>query len=583
MVTPTDLLRGADAAVDGARSVQLASRATSKSQNVNAASHSRKNILTNEQRAAAQALKADEAAHRATTTDKVITAGSVITGVGGLLSFIGPAALKIVSWPFKKIGELSGIGFITKIGENIRKPADYFTSKTVGDLGRDMGIDGVVGRGSQKIADGAAVLAEKADGALGFGKRRFAANFGKAEKHFSKAKTHIPNINLSEVHPDLVAPLKELQKHVQAADNVGHLHSQHYANSHTKVNRVGVVEDAVHSAHNNPASAVRDATVTANNNSFKANVHELEEAIAKINKAKGQKVASGKATMKAVNGLINEAGHVESKLGAANAWLNPAKAVKGMPGAIAKGNLAHVSMNSLFVGGSLFSMVQDLKGFFTENKQIKAMRADGVGDEAISMARKGTLKKLVLKQAADIANVALNVVQAVNHKFSMTKSLVAFGGAEAVSRFADNLTENNILPSYTAFKHAYLSAKASGQELPVDYYAAFIAEANKDMKSHGGIKNPHVQEVAKQLAEAKLTPAQIMNESSSGRLSQRLFNIIDANKAKAAGAAIQHPATERGSEVNKMQNHRHRKDMPVIGKHTHDVVNESTQPGLART
>lgn len=591
MVTPTEVARGVDAVVDGTKSIQLASRANSTGQQIDelggaAMRHPAVKAAANkEQQMALNALKADEAAHKASAADKVIGVASIVSGLGGMVAFIGPGALRVVAWPFKKVGEWTGFKLSTKVSDAIRKPADYFTKKTVGEFGQDLGIGEIAGKGSQKVVDGVAAATEKADETFGFGKRFFASNFGKAQKHLSKAQAHAGNINWSEVHQELHEPLKRLQKQIQNAENVGHLHSTHFANAGDVLSSgSGVVDKASQALAEGGKNVIGgsvgvvEKVAPAANKNIQHTVAELESLMENIAKAKGSKAASSRDTLKAVNGLINESSHVVSKLNAAEGWRNPGKAVRGMPGGLAKGNLSHVTVNGLFIVGSLVSGFQDLKAYFNERKAHKAMRADGVSEEAISMAKKGSLKKLALKQVADVVNIGINVVQAVNHKFSMGKSLVAFGGAEVVSRLADNLTENKIEPAYEAFKRSYLAAKATGTELTADYYAAFIEEVSKDLKAQGGAKNAHVQEVAKQLADAKLTPAQVLNEATNGRLSQRLYNVIDANKAA-------HPAAERSiSNVDRARGHRQRKDMPVVGHHTQNVVNENTlQPGVVRT
>lgn len=544
MVTPTEVARGVDALADGTNAVRLASRANAASQKADGIVAAKTTAMTKEQKAAASALQADDVAHRASITDKVITAGSMISGIGGLLAFMGPGALKIVAWPFKKTGEWTGMKLPTTISNAIRKPADYFTKVTVSDFGRDLKIDGIAGKGSQAIANGAATVVDKANGTFGLSDRFIGSNLGKGESHLIRARRHAAKINTSELHPDLKGPLERLQTQIKSAESIGHLH-----------------------------------TKAAAGQNIQSTVSEIEGVMATIAGTKGAKIASEKNTLKAVNGLVNESGHVVSRLNAADAWRAPGKAVKEMPAGLAKSNLSHVTVNGLFIAGSLFSGFQDLKSYFNERKSLKGMRADGVSEEAISMAKKGSLKKLALKQAGDIINIGINVVQAVNHKFSMGKAVVGMGSAELLSRFADNLTENKIEPAYETFKRNYLAAKASGQELPAEHYAAYIEDISKDLKVAGGAKNPHVQEVAKQLAEAKLDPAQVLNEATNGRLSQRLYNIIDANKA-----AAQPVANHSVSNVDKVRGHNPRKDMPVVGPHTQNVVNESAQPsGIVRT
>jgi hypothetical protein len=260
--------------------------------------------------------------------------------------------------------------------------------------------------------------------------------------------------------------------------------------------------------------------------------------------------AVNKAQLKPAADFIKAAGKTTAHFEGANSWGKIGDGIKKMPKAMGQAKLGHFAVNGAFIGLSGLSVINDTRDFKSNLKALKIMFADLAGVDAktvttrqvffgkvpkpVAEARSQLLKTFGVRQVMDVANIVLNVGQAVSRKFSGKLLFGAFMGVQAADMATNAILGQTALPLYMAFRNEY--AKNNG-ELSSDYYAAFIGTFSQDLAKRGGPSNLFTQEIARQLAAEKASPADMLRMVSDGDIKRRVNELIKASEQKQAAGA----------------------------------------------
>ncbi|MDX2113684.1 MAG: hypothetical protein SFW63_08150 [Alphaproteobacteria bacterium] len=568
VVDPDNALKLVDAAID-ARKAFAAGRSTNPMLSAKEQIEQAGGMTVSGARALkANSAQAQQAAHhlewearryQPTAVDTALGTTGSISGMVGLIPFIGPMVLKGIGGSITAVGGWVGSKGMQNVGGTIKKPAVLLTGgeyvsngtkvqvaegATFADIGNKLGISKPLGLASEKVADAAGWVGERVPYSI---RNRFISSAeGGAQKHFSAASRHAEGLNLGAIPEAQRGAIAELHAHLLTKPNM---------------------RDAANVAVKGAATKPLAETVAG--------------AEAAISSLKGSAVP--KDVLKNAERMVTSAGKMSDKLSHASGWSNPGAAVRSVPGKIASTNAMHGLMNGAFVAQSVVSMAGDARSAGTQMKMLKEMYADMAGvdvnkvsnsrvllgsvPEPVARARKALAAQYLLKGAADTTNIIINTKQAINHKFSFAKIMLGFLAAEGISHVADGMVADHTAEAYVAFKQAYLASKASGQPLGAEQYAEFIGMVSPELAKRGGGHSRFAQEVGKEYAEAGVSPTDIMKEVASGKLMARVHNAMDAaEKAKAAQAPeVSHAAQVRGDAPA-------RAHKPVVGKHTEDIV-----------
>jgi hypothetical protein len=240
-------------------------------------------------------------------------------------------------------------------------------------------------------------------------------------------------------------------------------------------------------------------------------------------------------------------------------------------------------MNAAFIGGSALSMFGDARTFSQNLESLRQMYADMTGEDvknvstvklltgsvpdSVAAARSHLVKQFGIKQAFDIGNIALNAMMILNHKMaSGWKAFAAFGAVSAASMAVDAVMGESILPIHKAFSDAY----KTGQEIPPQFYAAYVFAASKDLRSHGEKGQEFAMQVAQEYAAEKVSPGQLLREIESGKLMERVKQI--SVKADRAQAGVQEDTAQEQIVTRTAEQ---RGERPVVGKFTSKLNQEA--------
>jgi hypothetical protein len=530
-------------------------------------------------RAAEHELRTELKNYEPTVVDKGLGIAGTATNVLGMVPFFGLGALNLTGKGIGWVGKKTGFGAMERAGATIRKPATYFNGDTVvengvsrdipgatmGDIGDKLGVSKPLGRASQAVADGSAWIAEKTGLQRFIGNGRSAKHYGKAQQHFLDTKKHLETIDLAHVPDEFRPHVEQLKNTVGGATHIGDIHA-HF--------EPGLVELSKHAESEMARQGMAGISKAA---------MPLTEAIAGTEAALQamKKGSAPKEAISAMKGISKSAGKMGDALASSKNWANVGGFIKSVPQKLKSANAAHVMMNAGFVGVSLVSMASDTRSGTLENRMINELRDDlakeGITHSSlVSHERRALAGKYALKGAADVANIAINVAQAVNHKFSMAKAIVGFLGAEAVSHVADAFVASDVAKAYVGFKQAYLAAHAGGQKLEAEQYAEFLGAVSPELVKRGGARSAFTQKLAEYYAQHDVKAIDIMKELDDGKLMWRVHNLMEQAPAATAAAmqpAISHAAQVRGTADVK---NRHRE---VMGEHTGRVVADANVVG----
>ncbi|MFW0776989.1 MAG: hypothetical protein ACN2B6_04645 [Rickettsiales bacterium] len=584
MVNGTQIAKGVDAVIDTRQSLRVSSRAR-RAATGNGAGSGAPNAAKTEasmspdQVAASKQLQVEDAMYAPGMSDKLLGGAGTAVGIGGMVPFIGPAALKIAAFPFSKIGEWTKSEGLQSLGAKISKPARAFEEATFASAGERLGIGGAVGKASQTLANGAGAVAETVDKRVHVGRNLQGRAVGRAHRHLLSAQDHATKLELSEIPAKHRSHFRALHDHVTGAAHTGDL----------------ATTETVRIAEQNAKGAVGTIERTVPKASLTNALSGAEEALEDLAKS-----GASKKTVKQARNFVSSAGKMSDSMAHAGAINEVGHSIRSVPGKLGQAKLGHGLMNGAFIAGSGVSMVSDAKTFKGRLKMLKEMYADMTGTpiakvstakvmlgavpEPVRVARKLIVKKLAIREATDTIGMGVNIRQAVDRRFNGPLAIAAFILPEMIGSSADSMMGETVLPAYTQFKHLQLEAKAAGQELPAEAYAGFVGEISPELKNRGGSQSRFAQELAKQYAVEKKTAAEIMNELDSGELLSRVHNLIKAASAEKAAAVAGAGAADTKQVSHTQRLAGAKEDMPVLGAHTEKVAAETpAENGVVRS
>lgn len=431
--------------------------------------------------------------------DGALNGASAAANMVGLATFIAPPAVGLAGGALGSVGNFTGVSGLSKAGSALSAGSKAVSAATVGDAAKAVGFTPKTGNIVQRAFEAVADAFEPVNNFLGIGTSRSASHFGKAQKHFDKAQGRLGELAIDKLPSELQPHFEAIHTEIGAAKNVGHV-------DFSRINEaVGGIEE-----------------VLKKNEKLAANL--------------------GKPAKKFLSSATEMAGHHSAAL----KWKNVSGSIKDAPSALASSNALHSTMSGAFIAMDGISMVSDARTFAQNLKTLRQMYADAKGmDESkvssytvlfsndvpitVKNARQHIITNTLAKESMDLANMVLNIKQAANpHMSGMV--LAGWMGANILGGLAvDAAMGQSILPLYGLMK----DAENAGQPLPPEVIAKFIGEVNPDLKSRGGEENQFTAEIARQMAEEKLTLAEIMRENENGKIMLRINGLIDkAEKQK---------------------------------------------------
>lgn len=459
----------------------------------------------------------------------------------GIAAFapVGEIVLNAAGGATQKIGGWTGFAPVSKAGDAMMVPGKLMTEKTLGDVGKKMGISGGVNRVAQFFANGTAAVVDPIMRVGGLNNRIANRHAAKAGKHFTDAVDLAGKVDTSGLHGEISGHMAELKK---AMGGDGASLDQFVASK---------------------------AALT---------VEKIEKAITTGDKA------VGKSMTKEAEAFLGKASDALHHHNHAAGWRDVKGSIKAAPKEMAKASVSNGLMNGSFIALSGVSMVKDAHGFGKEIGRLKQLYADmtdtdpskvstmkilvGSVPAPIAEMRSHLVKKLFIKESTDAVGMAVNIKQAMDRKFVGTKAIAAFMLPQFIGMGADAIMGDTPLPIYEAMSKAH----KAGQEVPAEVYAELLGAASKDLKARGGASSPFTQELAKQYAAEKASPALVMKEIHNGKMMERV-NAITA----VAAQQVQEVHQDKGhtSMVDTVQGNA-KKNRPVIGEHTGRVAGDSS-------
>jgi hypothetical protein len=477
--------------------------------------------------------------------------GKLLDGAGTAVGAVNLAAIPLFIGPavvggIAKVGAKTKIGWLKRVGEKVGSAMETFTGTTFGQIGEKFGIGKTVGGITQPIANVTGSVAETAGDVTGFSARRRTANLAKASGHLSVLKDEVASLNAAELPSSLRGHVAKMQ----SAFNVAHIdrfdHEQ-FAKAHEGFQKT--------TAELRKNTALDKTTSTA--------LARTEKSLGKI-ALRTEKMVANRA--------------------AVGAYGNVAKSIQSIPGTLSKTSAMHGIVSGGFVAGSALSMVGDARSFKNDLRALKQMYADVTGKDVkkvsafdvligsvpapLRAARRHMLIYTTVSEIADAIGMGVNIKTMGKNNMSFMSSFLAFQVPDWIQKGTGNVLGDSIIPAYKALTLAH----QAGQTISAEEYAQLLLLASPELKARGE-HSSFLMEIAKQYADAKASPADILKAASNGEIMARISRLIVANEPKAAvvteTATPEHSHTKRLSEGAKDQR-------PVLGKFTEKVSNSPT-------
>ncbi len=427
--------------------------------------------------------------------------------------FFGIPILGAIGGQIAKLGRKFNSDAVMKTGLAIRRPDHYISKTSLQKASEQVKMGGVF----QKATDGLGAAVEK----TGAGNWLHTRSLKKAASAHAHATSLLERI---EVPQALSAHVDEMRHAITGG-----------INGAVDIKRFG-------SAHTALEATLKDAPELAKS---------AKSAVKSLNKLKG----------------LTEKAHFHHS--EALQWKNARTA---LPDMIGKAKIGHAAMQTSIMLMPAFSAFTVARGFQQNLESLKQMHAEMTG---VNPAKVSTLSVLFGSVPAPVAQARSQLTKSFFIRIPLSalsfgiafkqlrnismKSMLVQGGIEMGANAVGGMLEGgeSILPYYKSISDAH----KSGQPLPVETYAAFIGIASNDLKAKGGAENAFTQEIAKQYAAEKTSPAQILKEIDNGQIMVRVHQLIAANEAAKAAPA---PATV--SHVGKLKGAH--AQQPVVGDHT---------------
>lgn len=445
--------------------------------------------------------------------ERATSYASMLPFIAGPLAFVGKGVSKVGGW--------TKFGLLEKAGQKMGAPSAYL-SQELGETALAKPIGAVAGTIANTTA-GVVGGVSRFTGYDKFQQRRYTA---KAEKALGKARDIFEGVPLEEAPAAVRGHVKEMQGIVNNASGT--------LSSH----QVGRLEELM---------------------------KRTEKGLAEHGMKKDAEAVS-KAFTKPFNKAAKRLGQVVSHHNGAAHWQDVEKGIRNVPNKLNNMHAGNVVMNGAFATGSAVSMATDAKSFGHNIASLKSMYKDLTGKEistiglftkpmpkVIADSRNKLVKTLFVKEGADVLSMGLSLKELTNPHFSGAKSFVGFTAAGMVGGNAERLIGETPIAAYEEMKANF----KPGQQMPPDYYAAFLGEMNPELQKRGGAESPFTQELAKQYASVQATPQQVLNDLETGGMQKRIDALIADQKKQAQ---------QKVAPV--------KKELPVVGRHTEKVVQQ---------
>ncbi len=446
--------------------------------------------------------------------DTSLSTAERVANFGGFLPLIA-MPVGMLGGGLQKLGS-KGVPLIGGLGKALSAPTNYL-AKPLDETVFAAPVKAVA-QGASNITAGAVSGITKA---TGLDTRLTARHTRLADASLGKAQQHLSQIEMHAM-PDAVR---------------GHVQSMHSA------------------AHNVSSMSHVNAA------HLEATVKQAKEGLGNIPRA------SRKPVKQAIKQLESAVYHHNG----ATSMRNVEQSIRTIPQRLGKMDLGHTIANGSFVAMSGISMASDARGFTKNLATLKQLHHDMTGENAstagvlfgkvptvVAEARSHLLKNILVKEGTDTVGLFVNLKGLLNPAFGGLKAMAAYMLPQLAAQGADMVMGESVLPAYQMLKNSF----DPKQQMPLDYYQAFVGTMSKDIRKRGGAESPFAKAVAEQYAQMRATPEQILQEIETGALSKRIEAIIAANKA-AAPAVSAHAAS---------------KEKQVLGKHTQQVIHRENGP-----
>lgn len=322
--------------------------------------------------------------------------------------------------------------------------------------------------------------------------------------------------------------------------------------------------------------------------------HSLESA----NKIAGEAQHSGAiAALEKVSGHVAKAADRHSM---ASGLRDLPGAIRRAPSSVGKAPVGHAMNNGLILAGTALTMYSTAKGVQGRVEALREMYADLAGKNAKNITLANLFLEKVPQPVADARNhlirefgprLFLEGANAVMNASWILRGkdlgMITFFALQAGGQVMDALAGESILEYYKGFK----DAQARGEQIPPDYYQAFLGLASPELRKRGGVNSDFAKALAIEYSGEQAGPKQIMQEVTDGkmherieRLQQRYMHEREAHEKATVAIMQPEPPFAAQTHVDALTKHdggkqgyaeRARKGRADLGKYTGEIARES--------
>ena len=451
---------------------------------------------------------------------KVMGPAQTVVGVAGMLPMgLGAIGLlgKMVAAPLGWVGAKNTAQKIRDLAAKPGALSNYTISESLGERTVQMGSD-AIGAFEKPI--------ESLGNATGYNAYRIKSYTAKAEKSLTKMGEAASRLERAavEVHPHIDSSLR------------GHIN--------TLTSSVGKTASAL-------------------------NITATGEAVAEIEKA--AKANSALSVLSKHAGKLHESAVLATEHSASAVSLG--SSVRTAAKEFGKGSLMHAATNTAFVGMDAISLYETGRGFQHDMDNFAKLCMDVKGlnqkpslskmafmdlPPSLTVVRGELFKQYASQFGVRALGAAINLRGIMKGKFNQWIWGAQFAGSMAVDGLVGG---RGLLNTYNTLNDGF----KSGQALAVDDYAALLVAGCKDcMDRKGGVANPVIHELAKQLAEMKLSPAEVLQKSDNGEISKMIAGItVTGEHHEKAAVAEAAPAVSYVEKVGGPSQRVHAPAQPV--------------------
>ncbi len=260
--------------------------------------------------------------------------------------------------------------------------------------------------------------------------------------------------------------------------------------------------------------------------------------------------------------------------------------IKASPQAIAKTSAMHAAFTGAFATSTATNLYTEARSFGSQMVGLRQLAAkltnrklDDVttfdvlfGDmpKAVTEARNVLLATSGVHTITEAATLGILLKSAaIDRRLGMFGSMFAWEAPNLIRDAAEGFIGKSFLPMYQALNQA----EEAGQAIPPQALAEFIMAANSSIRDRGRTGAAFAMELAQQYLMEGVKLAAIVDESSSGKMAERVKDIIARNKEQKQEASAELSHVER---LNKpKQALLATEPKPAIGKFTQQVAQQA--------